>query len=173
MKDLKDQIIEKQDELIESIKCSHPDWDEIEKIETELATLKSQLKEQQCNKIIEKVKESWSPDKRSFEEAEAESRLKAKEDINKVVFGPGDDNYGRNKPFWKDTTQDGAEGILKPYLVENANFKMIVSKEDALKAMHDFARQSLKKELKKFVKYADKSPHLLLEDVLVEYLKDN
>jgi hypothetical protein len=34
-------------------------------------------KHNQCDVILEKVKEAWTPDKRSFEEAEAESKGQA------------------------------------------------------------------------------------------------
>jgi rubrerythrin len=46
--------------------------------EKELAALRQQIeKVEQCKNILEKVKEAWTPDKRSFEEAEAESKGQA------------------------------------------------------------------------------------------------
>lgn len=38
-------------------------------------------------------------------------------------------------------------------------------------AMREFAQQQLRKTLQKFIKYAEKSPHLLLDDVLEDYLR--
>jgi hypothetical protein len=50
----------------------------VNKKEIELIELKQQLAEcDQCEHILEKVKEAWTPDKRTFEEAEAESKGQA------------------------------------------------------------------------------------------------
>ena len=80
-KELLKKIIEKQDEYIEAlekyIKYPETGMKGHNELLDQLASLKSQLREQQCHSIYEKVKESWTPDKRSFEEAEAESQLSA------------------------------------------------------------------------------------------------
>lgn len=42
-------------------------------------------KEQQCQNIIDKVGESWTPDKRSFEQAEADKKQPTDEEIQKWI----------------------------------------------------------------------------------------
>jgi DNA repair exonuclease SbcCD ATPase subunit len=72
------QIVQIQDELVvlldEMNFDTNPEksqWKERRRLFKELAVLKRQLKKlNQCKNIIEKVKEAWTPDKRSFEEAE-------------------------------------------------------------------------------------------------------
>jgi ribosomal protein L37AE/L43A len=42
---------------------------------------------------------------------EGKKEGKAKLDLHNDIFGPGDDNYGRDKPFWKQS-QPEAKGML-------------------------------------------------------------
>jgi len=84
MSDNKDLIIEKLVELIEIYEkefrkngLKYPDdykstliGRKIINIKDELASLKAGNKDSQCDAILDKVKEAWKPDTRSFEEAE-------------------------------------------------------------------------------------------------------
>lgn len=70
------QLIEKQKELIKLLReqSTYAGIYTFTELTDEIASLKKQIaKEKQCHAIYEKVKEAWTPDKRSFEEAEKDA----------------------------------------------------------------------------------------------------
>jgi hypothetical protein len=102
----------------------------VQELESEIASLDKQLLEQRCNKIYEKVKESWTPDKKTFEEA-WQKPIKSTEEILKpdvreklIKFAEHITNkdfsyaiaYGEKKPFCKTYKDFTCEQIVDEFL---------------------------------------------------------
>lgn len=87
METLERQIDKKKDEFIIYLLKYAGRSMRIDQFKKELFELKSRYKEAQCHAIIEKVREANTPDKRSFEEAEAESRMSEEQNIIKALSG--------------------------------------------------------------------------------------
>ncbi len=136
----------------------------------ELSALKSRYKEAQCHAIIEKVREANTPDKRSFEEAEAESRMSEEQNIIKALSGEKIPEVQTiTSTDYKEP--DGAEEWFDK---NSINYKGVRSRHHAIQMLNDFARQSLKGELINFLR---ENNWLSLEDeanatkVVDSYLK--
>lgn len=94
-----------------------------------------------------------------------------------IIYGPGRDNYGRDKPFWenhkhKETIDKLAEEILDKI---NDNHFTTYSRGEVLQAMQEYLESNLKEELIKFYKeriYTETSAgNMSIEQIIDEYLK--
>jgi hypothetical protein len=155
MKTIQEQIIKKQDELIHKLQSmvdSGQDYDRnYHEIFIELFTLKSQLQEQKCHNIYDKVKESNTPDKRTFEEAEQDKQYlnecieKAEPNLSKIK----DVDETLREIKGEHLVRKNAEKILKDnlsdYYWELLNQKewdgKTTFKKWIIEAMHEFHNQ--------------------------------
>ncbi len=170
METLERQIDKKKDEFIIYLLKYAGRSMRIDQFKKELFELKSRYKEAQCHAIIEKVREANTPDKRSFEEAEAESRMSEEQNIIKALSGEKIPEVQTiTSTDYKEP--DGAEEWFDK---NSINYKGVRSRHHAIQMLNDFARQSLKGELINFLR---ENNWLNLEDeanairVVESYLK--
>jgi hypothetical protein len=103
-----DELISKLEELVEQYKAYYDSiqspavkittgWmDYNNQLESEISQLKEQIKkEEQSHELIKRVKEAWTPEKRSFEEMESKKKqsLKSAEDILRKHSRIGHEGY--------------------------------------------------------------------------------
>lgn len=175
---MKDEIIEKQKELIAlyESRLEAKSVRELIRIK-ELAAL-----EQESKTAIEQIKEAFEPIQLESKGTELhpvdleqiltiKSSGSKKPDLNNIIFGPGNDNYGRNIPPWKeqkpnkeaDDMSKHIEAIFKNTQRIHGKSELDWIKVASYKAVRyinthyaeAYSKKSRREELEKFMEYLE------------------